>query len=66
MEIDLPWTAVIAELRSMKSSAGTEMMRVTGIVEATVMVLTPEKWLLKAVAVLSLTGATLAAATVWD
>ena len=64
MEIDLPWTAAIAELRSMESPAGTETAGVTGIVGATVMVLAPEEWLLEAVAVLGLAGAALAASGV--
>ena len=64
MKINLLWTAVIAELRFIKSSAETETAEVTGIVETTVMVLASEEWLLKAVAVLSLAGAALAAAIV--
>ena len=64
MKISLPWTAAIAELRSIESSAGTEMVKVTGIVEATVMVLTFKEWLLKVVTVLSLTDAVLAAAMI--
>ena len=64
MEIGLPWTAAIAELRFMKSPAGTEMAEVTEIVEVTVMVLASEKWLLEVVAVLSLTDTALTAATV--
>ena len=51
MKIDLLWTAAIAKLRFIKSSVGTEMVGVTGIVEAIVMVL-------------GLVGAALAAATV--
>ena len=39
MEIDLPWTAVMAELRFMESPAGTETVKVTGIFGATVMIL---------------------------
>ena len=64
IEIDLPWTAAIAELRFMGSPAGTEMAGMTGIVEATVMVLAFKKWLLEAVTVLGLTGTALAAAMV--
>ena len=48
----------------MKSSTGTETVKVTEIVEVTVMVLTPEKWLLEVVTVLNLTGAALAAAMI--
>ena len=64
VEIGLLWTAAIAELRFMRSSVGTEMAEVTGIVEATVMVLASEKWLLEVVAVLGLAGTALAAAMV--
>ena len=64
VEISLPWTAAIAELRSMGSPARIETAGVAGIVEATVMVLAPEKWLLEVVAVLGLAGTALAAATV--
>ena len=64
MKIDLPWTAAIAELRSMRSPVETETAGVTGIVEATVMVLASEKWLLEVVTVLSLAGAALAAAMI--
>ena len=53
---------MIAELRSIGSSAGTETVEVTGIVEATVMVLAPEKWLFEAV--LGLTDTALAAAMI--
>ena len=66
MKINLLWTAVIAELKFIKSSMKTEMMRVTEIVKTTVMILTSEKWLLKTVIILSLTDAALTAATVWD
>ena len=62
MEIGLPWTAAMAELRFIKSSAKTETVKVTEIVEATVMILASKKWLFKAV--LGLTGAALAVATV--
>ena len=41
------------------------MAEVTGIVEATVMVLASKKWLLEAVAVLSLIDAVLAVAMIW-
>ena len=58
MKIDLPWTAAMAELRFMKSPAETETAEVTGIFEATVMILVSKKWLFKAV--LSLTDAALA------
>ena len=48
----------------MRSPAGTETVRVTEVVEVTVMVLAPEEWLFKAV--LGLAGAALATATVQD
>ena len=44
----------------------TKIMRVTGIVETMMMILTSEEWLFEAVAVLNLTGTALAAATVQD
>ena len=43
MKIGLLWTAAIAELRFIKSSAGTEMAGMTGIVEAIMMVLASEE-----------------------
>ena len=43
MKIDLLWTAVITELKFIKSSAGTETAEMTGIVEVTVMVLASKK-----------------------
>ena len=52
----------MTELRFMKSSAKTETVKVTGIVEATVIILISEKWLFKAV--LSLTGTASAAAMI--
>ena len=64
MKIDLLWTAVIAELRFIKLSAETETAEVTEIIKTTVMILTSEKWLLKAVAVLSLINTALAAAII--
>ena len=64
MKIDLPWIAAIAELRFMRSSVETETAEVTGVTEATVMVLTSEKWLFKTITVLGLAGAALAAAMV--
>ena len=64
MKIDLLWTAAIAELRFMKSSAETETAEMTGIVEAIVMILVFKKWLLKTMTVLNLAGTALAAATV--
>ena len=64
MKIDLPWTAVMAELKFIKSPAEIETMNMTEIVEATIMILAPEKWLFEAV--LSLTGAALAIAIIWD
>ena len=62
MKIDLLWTAAIAELRFMKSSAETETVKVIKIVEITVMILASEKWLFKVI--LSLTGAASAAAMI--
>ena len=62
MEIGLPWTAVMAELRSMRSLAGTETAGVIGIVEVTVMILVSEEWLFEAV--LGLAGAALAVAMI--
>ena len=64
MKISLLWTAAIIELRFMKSSAGTEMAEVTGIVEAMMMVLVSEKWLLEVVVILNLVGAALTAAII--
>ena len=55
---------MIVELRFIKSSAETETAEVTGIVKVIVMVLTPEKWLLKMVVILDLTGTALAAAII--
>ena len=66
MEINLLWTAAIAELRFIKSLMETEIVEVTGVVETMMMVLASEKWLFEAVTVLGLTGAALAAATVQD
>ena len=43
MKIDLLWTAAIAELRFMKSSAGTETVEMTRIVKVTVMILISEE-----------------------
>ena len=43
MEIDLFWTAIIAEFRFMKLSAETETAKVTEIIKVTVMILTSEK-----------------------
>ena len=43
MKIDLSWTAVIAELKFIKSSVETETVRVTEIVEATVIILAFKK-----------------------
>ena len=62
MKIDLLWTAAMAELRFMRSLAGTETVEVTKVVEVTVMVLASEKWLFEVV--LGLADAALAAATV--
>ena len=64
MKIDLPWTAVIAELRFMRLSVGTEIVEVTEIVETTVMILTSKKWLFEMMMILSLTGAALAVAII--
>ena len=50
----------------MKSSAETEMVEMTEIVEVTVMILAFKKWLLKAVMILNLTDTALAAATIQD
>ena len=58
MEIGLPWTAAMAELRFIKSLMETETVGVTEVVEVTVMVLTSEKWLFEMI--LGLTGAALA------
>ena len=43
MEIDLLWTAVMAELRFIKSLTETKTVRVTEIVEAIMMILASEK-----------------------
>ena len=64
MKINLFWTAAIAELKFMKSSAETETAEMTEIVEVTMMILTSKKWLLEVVTVLNLTGTALAAVTV--
>ena len=64
MKIDLLWTAAIAELRSIKSSMKTEMIRVTEIVKVIIMILTSEKWLLEVMTVLNLTGTALATAMI--
>ena len=53
---------MIAEFRFIESPVGTEMVGVTGVVGATVMVLAPKEWLFEAV--LGLAGAALAAITV--
>ena len=45
----------------MKSSTGTEMMRVTETVKSIIMILAFEKWLLEVVMILNLTDAALAA-----
>ena len=66
MEIDLFWIAAIAELRFIKSSVGTETIKVTEIVEITVMILTLKKWLLKVMMILNLTDAVLTAAIIWN
>ena len=64
MEIGLLWTAAMTELRSIKSSAETKTVKVTEVVETTVIILVSEKWLFKAV--LGLAGAALAVAMIWD
>ena len=64
MKIDLLWTAAIAKLRFIESSAGIETTEMTEIVEVTVIILAFKKWLLKAVTVLNLTSAALAAAII--
>ena len=66
MKINLLWTAAIAELRFIKSLVRTEMMKMTEIVETTVMILTSEKWLFEVVTILNLINAVLAATTVQD
>ena len=55
---------MIAEFRFIKLPMRTEMTKVTEIIEVTVMILTSEKWLFKAVMILNLTNTALAAATV--
>ena len=57
---------MIIKLRFIKSSAETETVEVIGIIEVIMMILTSEKWLFKAVAVLSLIDAALTAAMIWD
>ena len=64
MEIDLLWTAAMAELRFIRLSAGIETVKMTEIVEVTMMILVSKKWLFKAV--LSLTDAASAAAIIWN
>ena len=64
MKINLLWTAVIAELRFIKSSVKTETAEMTEIVKATVMILIFKKWLFNTVTVLDLTDTALAAAIV--
>ena len=54
----------MAELRFIKSSTETKTVEVTEIVEATVMILIPEKWLFKAV--LNLTSTASAAVIIQD
>ena len=66
MKISLFWTAAIAELRFIRSSVGTETVKMTEIIEATVMVLALKKWLLKMMTVLSLADTALAAAMIQD
>ena len=66
IKIDFFWTAVIIEFRFIRLSAETETVEVTEIVKATVMILTPEEWLLEVVTVLSLTGTALTAAMIQD
>ena len=55
---------MITELKFIKSSAETEMVKVIEIVEITVMILASEKWLLKVMTVLNLTDAALTAAII--
>ena len=62
MKIDLPWIAVMAELRFIKSPVKIKTVKVTKIIEATMMILAFKKWLFEAV--LNLTDAALAVATV--
>ena len=55
---------MIIELRFIRSSAETETVKVTGIVETTVMILASEKWLLEVMIILSLIDTALAAAMI--
>ena len=64
MKINLLQTAVIAELRFIKSVMKTKTAEVKKVVKATVMILASEKWLFKMVMILSLAGAALAAAMI--
>ena len=64
MKIDLPWTAVMAELRFIESSAETKTVRMTEVVRATVMILTFKEWLFEVI--LSLADAALAVAMIWN
>ena len=64
MKINLLWTAVIAELRFIKSLVRTEIAEMTEIVETIMMILASEKWLLEMITILSLINAALAAAMI--
>ena len=52
----------MAELRFMRSPAGIETAEMTGVIEATIMILAPKKWLFEVI--LILTGTALAAAMI--
>ena len=64
MKINFFWITVITELKFIKLSAETEMMKVIKIVKVIIMILTFKKWLLEMVTVLNLTGTALAAAMI--
>ena len=61
MKINLFWTAVIAELRFIKSSTKTKTVKKTEIVEATIIILIFKKWLFKTVMILNLINIALTA-----
>ena len=65
VKIDLLWIAVIAEFRFIRLLMKTETVKVTEIVEITMMILASEKWLFEMVMILSLAGTVLAAAMIW-
>ena len=64
IKINLLWTAAITELKFIKSSVKTETAEMTEIVKVTVIILASEKWLFKAVMILSLINAALTAAMI--